>query len=72
VRHESMRVWFAPWKKRCRCGCAWFPCPDLITMDTPSPVWPVWNGPTARYPVSRNERPLMTPGQEWRTRQSRW
>jgi hypothetical protein len=74
-RHQPVRVWFKPWQKRCSCGCGWFPCPDSITMDTPGvdPTiqrrnYPQWNAPTARFPVSRNERPLMTPGQEWRTR----
>jgi hypothetical protein len=39
-------------------------------MDRPGLVW---NGETAVYPfvrksAPRDERPLMTPGQEWRSR----
>ncbi|MFI5490962.1 hypothetical protein [Actinoplanes sp. NPDC051859] len=72
MRHKPVRVWFKPWHKRCRCGCRWFPCPDSVTLDRPRPGW---NDQTAVYdiitPALRNERPLMTPGQEWRSRQ-RW
>lgn len=76
MRHRGMRIWWRPWKKRCRCGCAWCPCPDSVTMDRPGPdlsrAHPNWNAATARYATtSRNERPLMTPGQEWRTRPGR-
>ena len=45
-------------------------------MDRPGPDlrmhYPNWNAPTYRYPVAqpRNERPLMTPGQLWRTRRA--
>ena len=71
-RHKPLRVWFAPWKTRCACGCGWFPCPDSITMDRPGPVW---NARTAALPIVtparpafRDESPLMTPAQEWRSR----
>ncbi len=75
MRHGAARIWWKPWRKRCTCGGAWFPCPDSITMDTPGSRLqrrpPAWNAPTAYYPTGRNERSLMTPGQEWRTRQTR-
>jgi hypothetical protein len=73
VRHGPRRVWFAPWKTRCACGCEWFPCPDLIKVNR-RPV--SWNEKTSVYPTTtsrflpRNQRPLMTPGQEWRSRRS--
>jgi hypothetical protein len=76
VRHKAVRVWFKPWKKRCSCGCPWFPCPDAATVPSP-PVsqslrlGPAWNTSTARYAtVGRSERPLMTRGQEWRSRRT--
>jgi hypothetical protein len=33
--------------------------------------YPDWYAPTARLPIVRNERPLLTPGQEWRSRNIR-
>lgn len=76
MRHRAKRVWFMPWKTRCSCGCPWHPCPDSITMNRSDPglrqSCPDWNAPTARYATApRNERPFMTPGQEWRTRPGR-
>ena len=65
MRHRAVRMWFKPWRKRCACGCDWFPCPDSITMDRPGPVW---NAQTAAYPVMQPDRPLMTRGQQWRSR----
>jgi hypothetical protein len=69
VRHRPVRVWFMPWKRRCRCGWAWFPCPDSTRVNG-EPVG--WNEKTAVFstvqPSRRNERPLLTPGQEWRSR----
>jgi hypothetical protein len=74
MRHKAVPVWWKPWRSRCACGCAWFPCPDSITMDRPGPQTrhnqPSWAAPTAAYPVSGNERPLMTLGQRWRTRRN--
>ncbi|BEL05618.1 hypothetical protein Q0Z83_038090 [Actinoplanes sichuanensis] len=77
-RHREVRVWFMPWKTRCACGCAWFPCPDAVTVDPPAVTEslriadPRWNGPTVHFvavrPVRGNERPLMTKGQQWRSR----
>lgn len=81
MRHGPVRVWFTPWKRRCRCGCLWFPCPDAATVEAPPPAQslrgragndPFWDAPTRYYPRShRNERPFMTPGQEWRSRSGR-
>jgi hypothetical protein len=72
MKHRSVRRWWAPWRVVCARGCGWFPCPDSVTMDRPGPdpfvlrrKDPGWNAPTAKYP---NKRPLMTPGQVWRTR----
>ncbi|GAA4589962.1 hypothetical protein BJY16_009073 [Actinoplanes octamycinicus] len=36
MRHEPVRVWYAPWRKRCSCGCEWYPCPDAATIPPPS------------------------------------
>lgn len=84
-RHRGVRVWFKPWKTRCACGCAWFPCPDAVTVERP-PVArslhiedPRWNGPTAYLPpvrpapapARRNQQSLMTKGQQWRSQQRR-
>ncbi len=73
MRHRAIRIWWKPWRRRCACGCGWFPCPDSITIARPARDdrrnVPAWNAPTARYPATRNERPFMTPGQQWRTRQ---
>lgn len=78
MRHGSVRVWWKPWRRRCRCGCRWYPCPDAVPYRTP-PVarslglphneWPGWNGPTTRLGNVRSG-PLMTPGQRWRTRRN--
>lgn len=77
MRHKAVRVWWKPLRSRCRCGCPWYPCPDAIPYRVP-PVGqslglvrndgPGWNGPTR---PNRNARPLMTRGQEWRTRHGR-
>jgi hypothetical protein len=75
MRHNAKRRWWRPWCRGCTCGCNWFPCPDSVTTNAP-PVaaslrlWtnnPHWNDPAARLP---NVGPLMTRGQQWRTRQS--
>jgi len=69
MRHRAIRIWWRPWRRRCSCGCGWYPCPDAITVnDQARRNSPAWNPPTAAHP--RNERPLMTPGQEWRTRRN--
>jgi hypothetical protein len=71
VRHKAVRIWWRPWQKRCTCGCRWHPCPDSITMNAPAfhpaPARnePDWNSPTVGY---INQRPLLTRGQEWRSR----
>lgn len=36
VRHEPVRTWYQPWKKRCACGCSWYPCPDAATIPPPA------------------------------------
>ena len=36
MRHEPVRAWYAPWKKRCSCGCEWYPCPDAATIPPPA------------------------------------
>ncbi len=75
-RHRPVRVWFMPWKTKCACGCGWFPCPDAVTMAAPPitqslhPGDPRWNGPTAYHSPGRGTpRPLMTRGQQWRSRE---
>lgn len=80
MRHKSVRVWWKPWRRRCACGCRWYPCPDAVPYPVPPVVQslrlhqglnegPGWNGPTQRL---RNvgPAPLMTPGQRWRTRRN--
>ncbi|MFI5492076.1 hypothetical protein [Actinoplanes sp. NPDC051859] len=72
MRHRPVRLWCKSWKKRCACGCRWYPCPDSITAARP-PV--SWNERTVAVPQVRfrNDRPLMTRGQEWRsTGPERW
>jgi hypothetical protein len=42
MRHGPTRAWLTPWRKRCRCGCAWYPCPDAVTVERPGdPLWHV-------------------------------
>ncbi|GIE88856.1 hypothetical protein [Actinoplanes regularis] len=36
MRHEPVRAWYKPWKKRCSCGCDWYPCPDAATIPPPA------------------------------------
>jgi hypothetical protein len=36
VRHEPVRAWYQPWKRRCSCGCTWYPCPDGATVPPPA------------------------------------
>ncbi|GGR28116.1 hypothetical protein GCM10010168_52720 [Actinoplanes ianthinogenes] len=36
MRHEPVRTWWAPWRKRCSCGCGWYPCPDAATIPPPA------------------------------------
>lgn len=78
MRHRPVRPWWRLWKRRCACGCTWYPCPDTITLDRPGvdPAvlrrnFPQWYAPTVRMPAPRNERPFLTPGQEWRSRNAR-
>jgi hypothetical protein len=78
-RHRPVRIWFMPWKKRCVCGCGWFPCPDAATVEPPPVVEslrlrrssPRWNRVTTHYgPHRGNERPATIegrPGQGRRT-----
>jgi hypothetical protein len=73
VRHAPLRAWWAPWRRRCRCGCRWYPCPDVVAPWTAPPVAEslrlraTWNMPTDRYArVGPDWPPLMTRGQRWR------
>lgn len=77
MRHGPKFAWLTPWKKRCRCGCAWYPCPDAATVEPPSVSRSLrghcgtadWNAPTTTYAmINSAERPLMTPGRKWRSR----
>lgn len=36
MRHEPVRIWYQPWRQRCSCGCAWYPCPDAATVPPPA------------------------------------
>ncbi|MFI1992860.1 hypothetical protein [Actinoplanes sp. NPDC020271] len=36
MRHEPVRTWYQPWRQRCSCGCAWYPCPDAATVPPPA------------------------------------
>jgi hypothetical protein len=38
MRHGPKRALLTPWKRRCRCGCAWYPCPDAATVQPPPVV----------------------------------
>ncbi|MDT4992534.1 MAG: hypothetical protein QOH97_2426, partial [Actinoplanes sp.] len=69
-RHRPVRPWFKPWRKRCACGCAWFPCPDSVPLAAPGSAPPEWNRPTVRcfWVLPALKRPLLTRGQQWRTR----
>ena len=65
-RHRPVRWWLRPWNRR---GARTDP------MPADKPRLP-WNDRTTAYPalrpaVPRNERPLMTRGQEWRSRLER-
>jgi hypothetical protein len=62
-RHKPVRWWLRPWTRR---EARADPVPDDRTRLS-------WNDRTMAYPavrpaVPRNERPLMTRGQEWRSR----
>lgn len=77
MRHKAVRVWWRPWRRRCACGCGWYPCPDAIPYQSP-PVarslgptrndGPSWDGPTLYL---RNAGPLLTRSAQWRTRRNR-
>ncbi|MEU4623393.1 hypothetical protein AB0G04_25905 [Actinoplanes sp. NPDC023801] len=76
-RHHPVRIWFTPWRQRCVCGCAWYPCPDTVII-APPPVAeslrvrrpdPRRNGATAFHsPRQGNERQLPTETGQWRSR----
>jgi len=77
MRHGPKRAWLTPWRKKCRCGCAWYPCPDAATTEPPPVTLSLrgqrdmahWNAPTEAYRVINSAgRALMTPGQRWRSR----
>jgi hypothetical protein len=77
MRHGPRRAWLTPWRKKCRCGCAWYPCPDTATAEPPPVTLSLrgqrdmadWNTPTKAYGViNPADRALMTPGQRWRSR----
>jgi hypothetical protein len=76
MRHRPKRAWFAPWKTRCRCGCAWYRCPDAVSVAPPPVAHSLrgdrdradWNAPTEPHAmINSAKRPLMTPGQQWRS-----
>jgi hypothetical protein len=73
--HRPIRPWWAPWRRRCRCGVRRWPCIDREPPAGPAVAdylrgdRPDWTGPTLRLrtvPPVPDERPLMTPGQQWR------
>jgi hypothetical protein len=75
--HHPVRIWFMPWRKRCVCGCGWFPCPDAVTAEPPPVVeslrlrrpGPRRNRATAHDgPRRGNERPAATEGPPWHRR----
>jgi len=73
MRHGPKRVWLAPWRRKCRCGCAWYPCPDAVGVEEPTVTLSLrgqrhaadWNAPTKAYPMIHA---LRTPGRRWRSR----
>lgn len=86
MQHTPVRRWWRPWRRQCRCGVEWFPCPDTQTQTDPSSSDqtsqidrtskdPTWNAPT-RYlpplvdPPDVTTRSLLTPGQLWRSQQA--
>lgn len=79
MRHGPVRRWWTPWRRRCRCGCRWYPCPDAAARLNPPPAVvdslrlnqrPPWDGPTLALPA---ERLWLTPGQAHRVRNlGRW
>jgi hypothetical protein len=38
----AARVWWMPWRRRCRCSARRWPCPDGVVRRTPDP--PYWLG----------------------------
>jgi hypothetical protein len=77
MRHGPKRAWLTPWRKKCRCGCGWYPCPDTATAEPPPVTLSLrgqrdmadWNTPTKAHGViNPTQRALMTPGQRWRSR----
>src|SRR5215213_5976473 len=69
MRHRPVRLWWLPWRKRCHCGCSWFPCPDAVTVQPPPIVDSRgrrqdsdWNWPTASpAAVTKDAHPLSAP-----------
>jgi hypothetical protein len=37
--HEPVRVWWAPWRRRCSCGARRWPCPDTTHGKSPPPAY---------------------------------
>lgn len=37
--HQPVRVWWAPWRRRCSCGARRWPCPDTAIGTTPPPAY---------------------------------
>lgn len=75
LEHGPRRRWWAPWSPICRCGLGAWPCyaeqmlrrQATYQLSIPRPPW---NGPTRNLPP---HKPLLTRGQEARTRQpGRW
>jgi len=85
--HRRTWLWWAPWRKRCRCGIPWWPCPDSRHTGgplggAPMPGYrndghhgqaPAWNSPTVVLPNSSAYRaaPLLTRGQNDRAARKR-
>lgn len=68
IEHGPRRMRWRPWRRICRCGLGAWPCPAVrMREEQAQMVQEVdvrWNMPTRQYRVA----PLLTPGQETRTR----
>ncbi|MEV4708883.1 hypothetical protein [Actinoplanes sp. NPDC049316] len=73
ITHERRRLFFRPWRATCRCGLGAWPCPaaraPLPATDPAPPAGgsAAWDTRTQQLPQVTRERPLLTPGQVWRS-----
>jgi hypothetical protein len=59
MAHEPIRVWWAPWRRRCSCGARRYPCPDTPVPPPARPPEdnrPRWTRPSRPRPGTDHRR----------------